>query len=408
MAGHMLVSGWKRLTRGELRRLLLRLVLGPMLLVAVAGCSTLDRLPAVPKENATRIEFLGIPEARFHLVSESKVFSDIWVAAERRLHRTGTAAGTEHMLALSGGAENGAFGAGILYGWTRRGDRPDFSVVTGVSTGALMAPFAFLGPKHDEALKAVYTSVTADDIAVVRSLGAILGGDSLADTTPLLRLIERYITPALIEELAREYRKGRLLFIGTTDLDLAQPVVWNIGAIAASGHPRAVETIHRVLLASAAIPGAFPPVPMDVDIDGEKRQELHVDGGVTNQVFLYPANIPVRSLPSDIRSRPRVAWIIRNGRTLEQPAEVKRSLIPVAQRSISTMIAANSVGDIYRMYLQTRRDNIGFRLAYLTRRFPYDASKPFDRDYMQKLFDYGQAEIRRGAAWGTKPPGFIP
>jgi hypothetical protein len=116
----------------------------------------------------------------------------------------------------------------------------------------------------------------------------------------------------------------------------------------------------------------------------------------------------VRSLPSDIRSRPRIAWIIRNGRTLEQPTEVKRSLIPVAQRSISTMIAANSVGDIYRMYLQTRRDNIGFRLAYLTRRFPYDASKPFDRDYMQKLFDYGQEEIRRGAAWGTKPPGFIP
>lgn len=375
----------------------------------VTACTTHQRLPAVPREHALRGAYLGIPDARFHLTSEPERFSVAWMAAERRLARSrGRQLGTEHMLALSGGGDNGAFGAGILYGWSQRGDRPEFALVTGVSTGALIAPFAFLGRDYDEQLKAVYTSVDQNDIAIQRPAVMVLASDSLADTAPLAQLIARYVTAEMIEKIGREHGRGRLLLIATTDVDLGQPVVWNIGAIAASGHPDAVETIRKVLLASAAIPGFFPPVAMDVEVDGQRRQELHVDGGATTQVFLYPANVPLRDLPQDVGARRRVAWIIRNGRTIERPVQVERGLLPLAQRSISTMIAANSMGDIYRMYLVNRRDSIDFNLAHVTSRFTLENDKPFDRTYMNALFEHGRSQVAQNAPWAKKPPGFEP
>lgn len=389
---------------------LVRALVLAVAVASTAACTTHERLPAVPREQTLTVAFLGIADSRFHLTTEPERFSAMWMAAERRLAQTRgrQRLGTEHMLALSGGGDNGAFGAGILYGWTQRGDRPDFSLVTGVSTGALIAPFAFLGPGYDEQLKAVYTSVDQNDIAIQRPALAVLTSDSLADTAPLARLIARYVTDEMIAGIAREYARGRLLLIATTDLDLGQPVIWNIGAIAASGHPQAGDTIRKVLLASASIPGFFPPVPMDLEVGGQRRQELHVDGGATTQVFLYPANVPLRDLPHDIGARRRVAWIIRNGRTLERPVQVERGLVPVAQRSISTMIAANSMGDIYRMYLVNRRDNVDFNLAHVTSRFTLENDKPFDRTYMNALFEYGRSEIGRNAPWAKKPPGFEP
>jgi predicted acylesterase/phospholipase RssA len=388
-----------------------RILLMVLITLPTAGCmSTSDRLPAVPRERAIQFDYLGIPDSRFHLTSEPERFATMWIAAERKLARSRPSGwkGTEHMLALSGGGDNGAYGAGILYGWSQRGDRPEFTLVTGVSTGALIASFAFLGTRYDEALKAVYTQITESDIATKRPILAALVSDALADTGPLTALIARHLTEDMMREIAQEYRKGRLLLIGTTDLDLAQPVIWNIGAIADSGHPDALASIRRVLLASASIPGVFPPVPIEVDVDGQKRHELHVDGGATNQVFLYPSNIPMRALPEDIRRTKRVAWVIRNGRTLERAKQVDRGLMPVAQRSISTLIAANAMGDLYRMYLTTQRDKIDFNLAYMTRRFAMESDKPFDPAYMNALFEFGRTEAVREAVWAKRPPGYTP
>jgi len=388
---------------------LLRVLTFAFVLASATACTTHERLPAVPSDQALSVAFLGIPDSRFHLTTEPERFREVWLAAERRLAVSrGRQLGTEHMLALSGGGDNGAFGAGILYGWTQRGDRPDFALVTGVSTGALIAPFAFVGRDYDEQLKAVYTSVDQSDIAIQRQALAVLTSDSLADTAPLARLIAQYVTAEMIEKIGNEYRRGRLLLIGTTDLDLGQPVVWNIGAIAASGHPAAGDAIRKILLASASIPAFFPPVPIEVEVGGQRRQELHVDGGATTQAFLYPANVPLRDLPRDVGARRRVAWIIRNGRTLERPVQVERGLVPLAQRSISTMIAANSMGDIYRMYLINRRDSVDFNLAHVTSRFTLQNDKPFDRTYMNALFEHGRSEILRNAPWAKKPPGFEP
>lgn len=373
----------------------------------LAGCATQPRLSSVPRHESHEASFLGIADARFSLSGDPTALGAMYAAAERRRQMAG-AAGTDHLLAISGGGENGAFGAGLLYGWTERGDRPQFRLVTGVSTGALTAPFAFLGSRYDQQLKAVYTTVQRDNIAQILPILTILGSDSVADSRPLANLIATYVTPEMVEEIAQEYRKGRLLMIGTTNLDLGQPIAWNIGAIAASQHPARVQAIRDILLASASIPGAFPPVMMDVMAGGVRRQEMHVDGGATTQVFLYPSSAPLRLAPAAVRRVPRVAWIIRNGRTQELNEEVKRGLVQIAARSISTMITSNAIGDIYRLYLVTQRDRVDFNLAYISSRFTVPYEKPFEPAYMNALFEFGRNEMRTNQPWLKRPPGYRP
>jgi predicted acylesterase/phospholipase RssA len=374
---------------------------------AFAGACVQSRLPSVPAAVSTagKDAFLGISNAKFLVGARDEDIRAEWIAGERRRMALGFG-GQYHLLALSGGGEDGAFGAGLLYGWTERGDRPEFEVVTGVSTGALMAPFAFLGPRYDEGLKRVYTTIDRNDILSERPIVVGILGDALSDTAPLMALIERSLTDEMIREIGAEYRRGRFLLVGTTNLDLGRQVVWNIGAIAAANRPEADRAIRRILLASAAIPAIFPPVLFDVEIDGEKRQELHVDGGASAQLFLYPAGLTVNQVPADIARRRRTAWIIRNGRTRPAPMETPRSFRDIATRSIATMIGANGVGDIYRAYQQTQRDRVDFNLAYITSGFDRTTDVPFDRDYMNALFEFGRRRMREGRVWVKKPPGF--
>ncbi len=196
-----------------------------------------------------------------------------------------------NLLSVSGGGADGAYGAGLITGWTRSGTRPEFKLVTGISTGALTAPFAFLGSAWDAKLTAVYTEIKPADIFQKRGLTAAIWNDALSDSSPLWRLISRFADQEMLAAIAREYAKGRLLLIGTTDLDAGRPLFWNIGVIAASGQPQALELFRKILLASAAIPAFFPPVLFDVEVNGKHYQELHVDGGAIAQMFLYPPAI---------------------------------------------------------------------------------------------------------------------
>ncbi len=170
----------------------------------------------------------------------------------------------------------------------------------GASAGALVgpvqkyllsAPFAFLGPRYDEVLRNVCSPIGPRDVFHARSIVAALSGDAFADNSPLAAIIAKYVTAEVLASVAREYARGRLLLVGTTDLDARQPVVWNMGEIASSPDPRALELFRRVMLASTATPGIFPPVMIDVEVDGRQYQEMHVDGGVTTQVFLAPPHL---------------------------------------------------------------------------------------------------------------------
>ena len=279
--------------------------------------------------------------------------------------------------------------------------------MTGISTGALTAPFAFLGPDYDDELRAVYTTISAADILEERSyLGAILQ-DAAADNAPLRRTVARYFDQALLDAIAAEHRKGRILLIGTTNLDARQPIIWNIGEIAASGRPGALALVHDILVASAAIPGAFPPVMIDAEVDGEGYQEMHVDGGASAQVFLYPPSLDIRARDRAAGStRERRAYVIRNARLDPDWAQVERRTLSIAGRAVSSLIQTQGVGDLYRIYLAAERDGLDFNLAYIPRSFTTPLKEPFEALYMRELFELGYAMARDGYPWAKAPPGF--
>ena len=311
-------------------------------------------------------------------------------------------------LALSGGGANGAFGAGLLVGWTESGDRPMFHIVTGISTGALIAPFAFLGPTYDAQLKQAYTTLSTKDLIKRRGVIKILTGDAVVDANPFKDQLIKYITPEMLEEIADEYAMGRRLFIGTTNLDAKRPVIWNIGAIASSGHPQALELVHSIILASASIPGVFPPVYIEVQADGQHYDEMHVDGGTTSQVFLYPGKYDYNFVREELGiTSPARAFVIRNSRLEMDWKAVKPTLTSIGIESISTLIMTQGFGDLYRIYFGTQRDGIEYNLAYIPDYFKMEPEEPFDQIYMQRLFDFGYHLAVKGYPWDKSPPVFF-
>jgi predicted acylesterase/phospholipase RssA len=310
-------------------------------------------------------------------------------------------------LAISGGGEDGAYGAGLLVGWSETGTRPEFKLVTGISTGALTAPFAFLGPDYDKQLKEIYTGISADDVLKKRNLLAAIFNDALADNAPLRSLVARYMTPEMVQAIAAEYEKGRLLLIGTTNLDARRPVIWNITKIAASGKPEALDLIHDILVASAAIPAAFPPTMIDVQVNGQAYQEMHVDGGASAQVFVYPPALRVAEISKrEHLTRDRHAYIIRNARLDPDWADTKRATMDIAGRAVSSLIQNQGVGDLFRIYATTERDGVDFNLAYIPASFDVPLNEPFDQHYMGELFKLGYNLGRSGYRWEKSPPGY--
>jgi predicted acylesterase/phospholipase RssA len=381
------------------------------LLATLLGCATVPERTPLPLELTNKASIPGIPDARF--------WGDEWPKFAMQMFETSSSAelrekfpgiyGKPHdYLAISGGGANGAFGAGLLVGWTAAGTRPEFTMVTGVSTGALTAPFAFLGSDYDDKLKRVYTTTTTRDIVKKRGLISAILGDSVTDSTPLEELIAKYIDADMIEAIARAHRSGRRLFIGTVNLDAGRPVIWNIGAIAASDYPQKITLIHEILRASASIPVAFPPVLIPVTTDGKHYDEMHVDGGTGSQVFVYPAAVDWRQITQklQVQGEPRV-YVIRNSFLDPDYRGVKRSVFPIATRTIDSLIRTQGIGDLYQIYALCKRDGNDFNLAWIPSDFTAEPNEMFDPVYMKKLFDRGYQMALHGYPWQKAPPGFI-
>jgi predicted acylesterase/phospholipase RssA len=379
---------------------------------ALSGCaSTIVRMP-VPTAMAGEVAYLPkIQGARFW---GDEVPTDIREEYRRKLpnlKQLGAEAKTVNgrlqieILALSGGGPDGAFGAGILTGWTARGDRPEFELVTGVSAGAIIAPFAYLGSEYDPQLKEIWTEYETRQIATPQVLPGLLGGDALADTGPLKGLIAKYIDAEFLRRIAAEYRRGRVLTIGTTNLDAKRPVVWNMGEIAIHASPEAVQLFRDVILASASIPGLFPPVNIKVSVDGKIYDEMHVDGGVTRQIYVAPVNLPFTAFDALYPVRPdRRLYLIQNGKLTPDYAPVEQQTIPIAASSISTLLLNQNKGDIYRIYRMALDANVNFNLLAVPRDFRQRPENTLDPAYQQALFAEGYTLGSNGGPWLTRPP----
>ncbi|MEM9684303.1 MAG: patatin-like phospholipase family protein [Pseudomonadota bacterium] len=310
-------------------------------------------------------------------------------------------------LALSGGGQYGAFSAGVLTAWTKSGKRPRFDGVTGISTGAIIAPFAFLGPAYDHVLTEVYTTTTTADMIEPTVFSGVLTGSSLADTAPLRAKIAQYVTQDLLDAIAVEHEKGRLLYVGTTNIDVGRSVVWDMGAIAASGRPEALQLFRDVILASAAIPIAFPPVFFDVEAKGKRYREMHVDGGVTSQVTVLSPQMPNYLMKKLVGFNiERELYVIVNGAVTPPPKAVEPRLHRIGSATIGTMWYSQTIGDLYKIHAIVERDKVDVHYAWIPDAFDDEPMEQFDPDFMRRLYALAQNLFAGDTLWRDYPPNY--
>lgn len=384
-------------------------------LLLVQGCTSIPvRLAAVPHELTNRAEIPGMRDVRYVGGGDMTGLARAAVESVGKEQAYRESQGLKGPLppavyvAISGGGDNGAYTAGLLNGWTAAGTRPEFRLVTGISTGALIAPFAFLGPKYDATLKQVYTTIAPKDVLISRNMLAGVLGDAMADNAPLLALTRKSVTAEFMKEVAAEYAKGRFLLVGTTDLDARRGIIWDMGKIASYGTPQALDLFVSIMIASASIPAGFPPTMIDVEVDGKRYQEMHVDGGTSAQVFIYPASIRLKEQAAAIGlTRERKMYVIRNARLDPDWAHVERSTMTIAGRAIASLIHTQGIGDLYRIYTTAQRDGVDFNLTFIPSTFNHPHSEEFDNAYMRALYDTGYNLALKGIPWAKTPPGFV-
>jgi predicted acylesterase/phospholipase RssA len=318
----------------------------------------------------------------------------------------GPARPARNVLCLSGGGAYGAYSAGLLCGWTCRGDRPEFDVVTGISTGALIAPLAFLGPRYDGEMKRFYTTLENRDVYRLKPVRGLVS-ESLADNSPLADKGEGMLTPEVLAEVAAEHRKGRRLYVGTTEAESKRFVVWDLGAIACRGTPQDRELVKNVLLGSSAIPGFFPPAKITVDVDGRCFTERHVDGGVSQSLFFCPPYLSADQR-SDSSARDLAGtnvYVVVAGKLYADPEAMRPRALSLATKNMVTVLYAQTRGDLQRLYTACLLTGMNYRLASIPAEFPAPASSTeFEREAMTRMFDEGAHQISSGSAWRDTPP----
>jgi len=386
-------------------------------LLLIGGCSSLPRNP-VPVEDNRRAEIPGMPGVRawagqIDTDFQADLVSSIAQEPPGAFPLDDSGYPIYHGLALSGGGSSGAFGAGVLNGWTQSGTRPSFKVVTGISTGALIAPFAFLGPEFDRQLKTVYTTTrTSDILEMLNIFRIIFQSEAFASTTPLKKLIETHFDIDFLKAVAAAHNQGRRLYVGTTHMDAQTLIVWNMGVIANSGHPDALDLFRKVILASSSIPAAFPPVFIKVEVDAQHYDEMHTDGGTITQIFFDGGTM---NLSTAARAAGRTQregyrgtlYVIRNGKLGPEPEQVRRRLPEISGRAISTMIKFAAFNDLYRIHGNTDAAHLGFRYAAIPDDFESKADEVFDPEEMKRLFKLGYDMGLAGSSWRDTPPTYL-
>lgn len=386
--------------------------LSVLLLALTGGCAQRSRacLPADYSASARYFDLSASPNENKAIDAELEAELLARFRTDDRAKPGDTVGKTYRILALSGGGANGAYTVGVLNGWTAAGDRGQFDIVTGISTGGLIATYAFLGPAYDGRLREMYTTVCSSDIYHKRPKIALLWSESAATAAPLKRQIDEQFDCQVLRAVAVAHAQGRRLYIGTTNLDTRRLVVWDMGAIASSHRPDALDLYRKVVLASASVPGFFPPVPIEVQINGRPYTELHADGGTTSEVFLRASMLDIDRQAVRAGRLPLAGsdvFIIMAGKLYADPACVKPRLPDIASSALASLMAAQGRNDVGRIWMLAVLTGMGFHVTAIPQDLPIPAdSLQFDPSQMKLLYDVGYQAASIGRVWRTRPPGF--
>lgn len=382
--------------------------------ILIGGCSDpKNQNQYLPKELLLKADILGYDGVRFYSDNEESIAALLQdrIMAIKRSSKNTNALVDDHIetyLSISGGGANGAYAAGILNGWLETGKKPKFDIVTGISSGALIAPFAYLGVNYKKNMRDAFTTYSTKDLSDDNIILAILGlRKAISSNEKLKEVINKNITPELVSEIAIEYQKGRMLLIGTTNIQAQEPVIWDIGAIAISNKPDSTQLIQSIILASVSIPEKYPPVPFFSEFNGQKYEEHHVDGGLTREVFLFPSSLQLNKANVLFKKRPkRIAYIIRSGNIVADYENKDYSMVDLLRRSISSLIKTQAIGDLYRISYFCKKNDIEFKLEYIPKEFLRTNNEFFDKDYMSELYNLGYQHGLKGGLWKNTPPEF--
>ncbi|CAN5340025.1 patatin family protein [soil metagenome] len=380
----------------------LRLLAMLCLALSLSACGSLSRDTYSASDLAGPAP-KGLAELRFNASD-----SDAAIHFAEPARKRASAQRTFDVLALSGGGSNGAYGAGVLVGWTKRGERPEFDIVTGVSTGALTAPFAFLGPTWDDRLTEAYTGKAAGQILKARGLG-LLFHPSVYSNKGLKALVDANVTDDLLQAIVAEQKRGRRLLIATTNLDTEETVIWDMGAIAARGDPASRQLFKDVLVASASIPGVFPPALIGVQGPARRLSEMHVDGGVTIPFFVAPESLLLWTAAKG-QARPGRLYVIVNGKVGGTFGFTKGKAGSIVGRSWDAMSKALMRTHLAASSAFARRNGGQLFYAAIPDSADLDTSGlDFATDNRSALFRMGYDRALAGWAWSlTDEPAEVP
>jgi len=413
-AGHLRTVLFSRVRQadyslpGGLMYLRLLFLIGASLLAA--GCTARHRCCASPALMRASGQVEVGTKADENAVLETDIIRGF--ADRLRTSHSAPVGAPKKVLALSGGGMYGAYSTGVLAGWTATGDRPCFDVVTGVSTGGLIATYAFLGSQYDRQLTELYTSVCSQDIYRKRVIGSVLWSDSAASSAPLKRLIDAQVDDAMLQAIAAGHATGRRLYVGTTNIDTRRLVIWDMGAIASSGRADAKDLYRKVLLASSSPPGFLPPVPIEVEVNGRKFTELHVDGGATTGVFIRASTLHLDPAAVKSGDRPLAgseAYVIVAGKLYADPVCIERRALRIGESSLQSLLYSQVRGELFRIYTLCLLSGMKFNMSALPEEFKASGDMMgFDPAEMKRLYEAGYAAATSGRAWRDTPPGTEP
>jgi predicted acylesterase/phospholipase RssA len=386
--------------------------------LSMQGCTSMRSRNAVPIDFSGKVALSDMPDIRSDIddpdpVVMQKSLIDSFKEEDKSAYPANSLGIKIYpVLAVSSGGPKGAYGAGFLKGWSKEGSRPRFKIITGVSSGSIIALCAFLGKDYDDELEKFFTTMSTRDIMKQKNLFSILFGESFMSPAPLVKKISSIVDEKLIVKVAEEHKRGRRLFIGTANLDAQKFVVWDMGAIACKGSPDSLDLFRKILLASSAVPMMFPPTYFKVySSTGELYDEMHVDGGAMREVFYIDQLTKnmvkeAKVLGIDLSNyRPQI-YILCTSYMSPVRQQVKNNLVDIGKRSLETLQAEAYIGDIYRLFAFTQKKGLDFNLVYIPADFKFYPREAFDTKEMQRLFKRGYDDAISGYKWHKTPPGY--